>query len=182
MTLFTPRETSIFTSQLFQGTCNEGIVVYEPSFCKIRRPSWKHDRFLALPATSLCICANVEKPRSFLMRPPMHVPGDGGSKHRYRDSHQKNNQNRNHLRATNVTTPVSRRPTLQGTTLLNLQHRDGSRLRDQNEDTKQKAQYLYTATQHLTQHRDRNASDNSMNTTPADLQITAETEVLHVTP
>ena len=31
MTLFTPRETSIFTSQLFQGTCNEGIVVYEPS-------------------------------------------------------------------------------------------------------------------------------------------------------
>ena len=77
-----------------------------------------------------------------------------------------------------VTTPVSRRPTLQGTTLLNLQYRDGSRLRDQNEDTKQKAQYLYTATQHLTQHRDRNASDNSMNTTPADLQITAETEVL----
>ena len=107
------------------------------------------------------------------------VPGDGGSKHRYRDSHQKNNQNRNHLRATNVTTPVSRRPTLQGTTLLNLQYRDGSRLRDQNEDTKQKAQYLYTATQHLTHHRDRNASDNSMNTTPADLQITAETEVLH---
>ena len=33
--------------------------------------------------------------------------------------------------------------------------------------------------QHLTQHRDRNASDNSMNTTPADLQITAETGVLH---
>ena len=116
------------------------------------------------------------------MRPPMHVPGDGGSKHRYRDSHQKNNQNRNHLRATNVTTPVSRRPTLQGTTLLNLQYRDGSRLRDQNEDTKQKAQYLYTATQHLTQHRDRNASDNSMNTTPADLQITAETEVLQLPP
>ena len=80
-----------------------------------------------------------------------------------------------------VTTPVSRRPTLQGTTLLNLQYRDGSRLRDQNEDTKQKAQYLYTATQHLTQqwqHRDRNARDNSMNTTPADLQITAESEVL----
>ena len=77
-----------------------------------------------------------------------------------------------------VTTPVSRRPTLQGTTLLNLQYRDGSRLRDQNEDTKQKAQYLYTATQ----HRDRNASDNSMNTTPADLQITAETEVLHYSP
>ena len=73
---------------------------------------------------------------------------------------------------------MPRRPTLQGTTLLNLQYRDGSRLRDQNEDTKQKAQYLYTATQHLTQHRDRNASDNSMNTTPADLQITAETEVL----
>ena len=81
-----------------------------------------------------------------------------------------------------VTTPVSRRPTLQGTTLLNLQYRDGSRLRDQNEDTKQKAQYLYTATQHLTQHRDRNASDNSMNITPADLQITAETEVLHYSP
>ena len=45
-------------------------------------------------------------------------------------------------------------------------------------DTKQKAQYLYTATQHLTQDRDRNACDNSMNTTPADLQITAETKVL----
>ena len=72
--------------------------------------------------------------------------------------------------------------TLQGTTLLNLQYRDGSRLRDQNEDTKQKAQYLYTASQHLTQHRDRNASDNSMNTTPADLQITADTEVLHYSP
>ena len=78
-----------------------------------------------------------------------------------------------------VTTPVSRRPTLPGITRLNSQYRDWSGLGDQNEDTKQKAQYLYTATQHLTQHRDRNASDNSMNTTPADLQITAETKVLH---
>ena len=69
--------------------------------------------------------------------------------------------------------------TLPGTTLLNSQDCDWICLRDQNEDTKQKAQYSYTATQHLTQHRDRNASDNSMNTTPADLQITAETKVLH---